>query len=169
MKTLAELQAYIASRFPVVEGLPTALCQTGEPYVVLWFGDGDVWSGPGVLPEGSRAVLAFDEETAVNCARAAFDSYADDKAGTLYLRKPITLETANVPQWDGQRKRDWPLRYRVYLRLVISDKPVVFPDLAAYERGDGDIASFTTGDTLTTTARMDAPPGVEDWYGSSGA
>lgn len=139
VKTVDELRAYIAGRFPIVDGIPTARCQTGEPYVVLWFGYGDVrfLDGPGVLPEGDRAVLAFDEETAVTCARAAFDAYADDKQGTLYLRKPITLESANVPSWDGQRKRDWPLRFRVYQRLVISDRPVVFPDLAAYQRGDG--------------------------------
>jgi hypothetical protein len=115
MKTVEELRAYIASRFPIVAGFACAFANTGEPYVVLGHETVDMPIGlPGVVRDGYRCELAFDEETAVMSALIAFQAYAEGKRGTVYLRVPIKLESADI---EGSA------RYVVYMRLLISDRP----------------------------------------------
>ena len=124
MKTVAELIAYIEKSYPCVIGLPTNRCQTGDLYVVI--GQQAVEEGPSSIPgtvdETKASELAFDEETAVNSMRAAFDDYALDRAGTLYWRMTPYLDKR---QWHGKT------RCKVRMRLVISDKPAVYETVDA--------------------------------------
>jgi hypothetical protein len=117
MRTVAELAAYIGSRFPSVCGLPKNRCQTGDLYVII---------GAPADPR-SRAPCYADEAEAVTAARLAFDHYAKDKNGTLYWRRSMALQE-RPSQYDPQEPR-----WRVYLRLVITDEAIIWPDLAAYE------------------------------------
>ena len=114
MNTVEDLVAYIEGRFPCVEGLPTARCQTGEAYVeVSRAGAGEFDPYP----------FQATEAAALTFAKEAFDAYAAGKAGTLYWRRR--------PQMEGSGRK-----VRVYLRLVISDGPVVYPDVASFDRPD---------------------------------
>jgi hypothetical protein len=134
VKTIDDLIAYIEHRFPAVVGLPASRCQTGDQYVVLGAeapGQNIEGYEPGVIREGFARDLAFDEETAVMQALIAFDNYAAGKRGTVYWRHPhkaelgvsteelVSLETLET------RPRERSL-YSVWLRLVISDKPVLY-------------------------------------------
>lgn len=119
MKTVAELEAYIEGRFAV--GVPTEgrLAVTGEPYVVIGHESSDAYPLiPGVVREGMACDdFGFGEEEAVGAALSAFDAYAEGKTGTLYWRRPPVL--------DALPGRGLPLQYRVYMRCLISDKPVM--------------------------------------------
>lgn len=112
VKTVPELVAEIGKRFLV--GIPTNTYRsvTGEPYVVIGSQAGGAPEIPGTVGEGWPHEWAFDEETACMQAGACFESYAEDRKGTLYWRSAPRLE------WDGKKDRCC-----VYMRGLISDKP----------------------------------------------
>lgn len=128
--TLDELIAYIESRFPAVEfdepkNRPWNRAPTGDQYVSIGFeADGPLRPDPhsksdpataGTLRESAARIPASSEQSAIDLARAAFDQYAKGRNGTLYWRHKPPL----VERWSGQ--------YKVYMRLVISDKPPLHP------------------------------------------
>lgn len=120
MKTVAELIALIEQRHPVGESTTIWLSVTGEPYVVIGSqhpGDG-LPTIPGTIDEGRRGEYAADEETALWQARAAFEQYAEGRLGTLYWRSRPT-ETESWFDAHGSKY------HGVYLRMLISDKPVM--------------------------------------------
>lgn len=114
MKTVADLQAYCESRFPVGEPTTWALSVTGEEYVVIGEEEGpadDLWL-PGIVKEGKKQSLGFSPEDALWSALACFAAYAEDKNGVLYWRWAPELELDLASN-----------RWRVYMRCLISDKP----------------------------------------------
>lgn len=113
MNSVEDLVAYIESRFPCVEGLSTHVCQTGDPYVVVSKGGMSDF-----VPHPSYG----SEDEAIADAKRFFYAYAVDKSGTLYWRKSPRIERAGR-------------KVRVYLRLVITDKPVIYPNLEAFDAG----------------------------------
>jgi len=67
-----------------------------------------------------ETALFQSEEAALDAGMRLFSEYASGKKGTLYWRVRPEL---------AQRHRV----YKVYMRLVITDKPVLWPDIVAYE------------------------------------
>ena len=135
MKTLAELTAYIEGRFPVGEemgstGLPPYLAPTGEPYVEVGHQSVGVPKILGTVDEGAGCEWAFDEETACWSARSAFDAYAEDRIGKLYWR--VRPELGRRIQWHGEKETMYPPpNWGIYMRLLISDKPLSYSKIAA--------------------------------------
>lgn len=95
-----EVRAWIEGAWSCVEGLAGPLSQTGEPYVVI-------------------SVIRETEEEARSAAIDAFIAYADGRAGCLYWR----IYPEVLVERDGRRKV--AERWKVYMRLLISDKPVL--------------------------------------------
>lgn len=130
MNTLDELTAYIENLFPCVEGLPTPICQTGDSYVVIGEEAGDVGPRiiapmvPGVVREGRVRKWHSGVPRALIAATACFDLYAEGRFGTLYWRRPA--------YWSRYGKR-----CAVYLRLAISDKPIIYPDMETLDIARG--------------------------------
>lgn len=93
------LRAYIESRWPVGAATRMYLSVTGEEYTVL----SCPWQDG--FPSAMVARMAAQED---------FDKYALDKKGTLYWRI--------VPEIEFSLRHE---KYGYYLRLLISDKPVV--------------------------------------------
>lgn len=109
--TLEEVVAEFEAAFPaVVDGFPSALSETGEPYTVICSG--------GPRPESSPVpALYASRSLAIRAWLEAVRAFAKDKTGTLYwrIRPEIdSIETKaafpSVPFWA------------VYSRLLISDK-----------------------------------------------
>lgn len=132
--TLADAVADIERRFTVVEGLPCATSQTGEPYVEY---------GPGGIREQgiiNYAHLHTTEEGAIRALCGVvthFASFAPDGAA-LYWRIRPEVEK-NVLYKDESllmaRPHFTPVPvFTVYARLLISDRPVIYPTLDALNR-----------------------------------
>lgn len=117
IQTIEDLQAYIEGRFPSVRGFPSARCPTDDLYVVLGTFRA---TGAGILPEGMERIGFTTPKEALSEAKKAFDFYADGKTGTLYWRMQ--------PRIDEFRGL-----HRVYLRLVITDNPVLWASLKERE------------------------------------
>lgn len=107
----ATLLAYIESRFPCTEGFPTNVCQTDDHYVIL--GTPDIGGCPGIIKERQCRATFESETDAFLAAARAFDNYATGKSGILYWRTPPRIEKMTKG-------------YRVYLRLVITNNPVIY-------------------------------------------
>lgn len=130
MNSLDELIAYIENRLPSVEGLWTNLCQTGDSYVVI--GEDVGTDGPDIINpkipgtvQSGRVRKSFpDEASALMGAKIHFDLYANGRNGILYWRSPPRLSSDEN-------------RWFVYLRLVISDKSVIYPDLETLNAARG--------------------------------
>jgi hypothetical protein len=97
------LRAYCESKFTVGPSTSRWQSVTGEPYTELF----DLHA-----PLGDEARGFLTPEAARVAAQSNFDSYAEDKSGTLYWR--VVPEIA----FSSRRKR-----YAYYLRLLISNKP----------------------------------------------
>jgi hypothetical protein len=100
--TLPEIVTYIEMQFPVKEGQPCSVSQTGEDYTQLY--------SSGVAQEGSACQLYPSEKQALAAYKASFDEYASSRKGTLYWR--IRPELTEIPE------KGWS----VYSRLLITDK-----------------------------------------------
>lgn len=123
MKTAADLRAYCESRFPVGKPTDHARSVTGEPYAVIGYEKADDLGISGVVREGyERADYCLTPEEALWSVYASFCAYAEDKRGTLYWRVPPRIEKRQEPAAGRGVKQG---RYRVYMRCLISDKPVV--------------------------------------------
>ena len=135
MKTAAELTAYIEGRFPVGEemgstGLAPYLAPTGEPYVEIGNQSVGVPKILGTVDEGAAFEWAFDEETACWSARSAFDAYAEDRTGKLYWR--VRPELGRRINWNGEQETLLqPPNWAIYMRLLISAKPLCYSKIAA--------------------------------------
>jgi hypothetical protein len=104
-QALVELGSHIASRFPdasIYDYDPTDLrhSPTGERYTEI--------------TQKNFATIAG----CIRAARDAFDAYAEGKSGTLYYR--VMPELAGKSEYYGP--------WAFYMRLLISDKPVVKAD-----------------------------------------
>lgn len=112
------LKREIERGFDVVEADPsrfTTFGPTGERYVTIGH-QITPSSQAGVCDEGQKRELAFDLETAYWCALGAFREYAEGKTGKLYWRAGPVFETFKV---DGKTRCNY------WIRLLISDKPVL--------------------------------------------
>lgn len=108
---LTDLIAEIESLYPWVEGLPTNVCQTGEPYLVF--------RACGIeRREGYQCSKPFrgTEEEAVAGLRRHVLNYAKRHKGTLYWR--------SVPETQDRGAR---------ARLVMTDKPMIYPTIEALD------------------------------------
>lgn len=116
--TVAELTDWIESQFPVGDGTRTWKSVTGEEYAVV--GHEREWNleqaKTGVVREGYPWLLAEDEDEAVRYAANAWSRYSDGKTGTLYWRVKPSLERVDNGKVSG---------LRVYMRLLVSDKPII--------------------------------------------
>ena len=128
---IAELKARIEYGRTIGETTEHGVSVTGEYYVSIGsqHPDEDMPQIPGTIDEGKRAELGFDEETACMQALACFQLYADDHRGVLYWRQEPILDCAQdtFKMVDGKIKTikfNAP-RYKVYIRLLLSDKPVL--------------------------------------------
>lgn len=121
--TMAGLIAGIESTWRCVDGLPWSRAQTGERYVVIGDQADAPPAIPGTIDEGASRVLAYDEETAVVQAVRCLAHYAEDRSGILYWRVRPRLESWYGADEPGRRRRRW---FKVYMRLLISDKPAAW-------------------------------------------
>jgi hypothetical protein len=114
--TLAEAVAEFERGRVVVEGLPSARSQTGEPYEVICAG--------ALSPqrEGGPAELGLytSEELAAHWWLESIKLYAANKIGTVYWRIRPSLEEYPISEGDARC-----MAFRVYSRLLISDKPPI--------------------------------------------
>lgn len=147
MQTIDDLLSYIDGRFSCVEGLPTAICQSGDPYVVVgWQIDG-LATIPGTINAGARRLIFPTRQLAILGAKCAFDRYADGRRGTVYWRSGPRIETATTASYDqsgltkyaspsvGADGEYWAAFQEpsiVYMRLVISERPVIYQTLADF-------------------------------------
>lgn len=113
-EAVTKFEAKIGS---VQNGFPSALSETGEPYIQI------TSSGPRI--EGNEYETFPSEAQAVETWLQAVERYAGDKDGTLYWRIRPTIETENG-------------RFTVYSRLLIS---AARPDCV---RQDADGSSYVT-------------------------
>lgn len=136
----ADLVAEIESRFGCVQGVHRALCQTLEPYVSLGFEDTRRNSPykalpvPGTLRDGEPRLPYDSEEAACAAALYAFGLYArwwrydhgDEAVPILYWRY-------DPPHAFWHDRETVNGRGFLKLRLVLSDRPVVWQDDASYD------------------------------------
>lgn len=133
--TLEELNAALAARFTIVDGLRGPKSQTGEEYH-------EFRGGPGPTPEGENGVGATTEEAAVRLLYDGIMRYAADRTGNLYWRirpelgsyidyRECTWMFYRGPRvwlrrvWAALRSKRDPMleerpTYYAYARLVIS-------------------------------------------------
>ncbi len=106
---LDEARADLEARFPPHPDIGNnRLAATGEPYVII--------TNCGLKQEGASCPAHVSEEFAVNGWFHSVNHYAMPKFGfPLYWRVP--------PQIERDDKGGW----RVYSRLLISDKPQIQP------------------------------------------
>lgn len=135
--TIDELIADIESLVPCVEGLPTALCQTGEEYLVFRS------HGPVDVPGYVFTPVVFDtEERAVSELHRHIVAYLHGKKGTLYWRaRPsvghVEAERANKKLGLSAHPAGWSAR----ARFRISDLPVRWATLEARDAQDQEAAA----------------------------
>lgn len=140
--TAAEVASEIAKRFPCVEGIYTARCQTGEPYVMIGHEklkrsepEPGGFYIPGVLREFTASRKYRTESEACDDFLKAFDLYVHywqrfnlgDAAPTLYWRYGAPY----VFLHESPRKA-W---VRIRTRLVLSNLPVVSALVEEYDAG----------------------------------
>lgn len=121
--TLEEAVALIEARWPVKAGLPTNICQTGEPYDCVVIG--------GIKPEDRRyPLLATSADVAVEAWLQSFNEYAAGKRGTLYWRCRPEIEctrfrAAGVGPRTRKSIKDILTidLYRIHCRLIITEEP----------------------------------------------
>lgn len=130
---LADGIAEIEGMLRCVDGLPSAISQTGEEYVEF---------RPGILPSGQGlAGFATTEDMIVDAFVAAVTEYAMNVAGpdnsddllnlTLYWRIRPEIEDSEdqvkVKVGRPPRPPRWVPRrvYRIYARLLVSGKPEI--------------------------------------------
>lgn len=134
-KNVKELQEMVERCFHVGPSTDGPLSVTGEKYVEIGLQQTGVVppSQPGVLEtlclppvlyNKMKTAVAWDESTACELAWLAFKLYAKGKSGVLYWRMPPQME-----------KDDAGL-LQVYMRLLVSDKPVPksAPEVDAFAR-----------------------------------
>lgn len=129
--TIDELIADIESLLPCVEGLPTALCQTGEEYHIVRSHGPDHIAGYGFVP---GAVLFETEDLAVSELHRHIVAYLHGKKGTLYWRSRPTVEHFQAVRANNKlglfaHRAGWSAR----ARLRVSDSPVKFGTLEALD------------------------------------
>lgn len=115
MKTVDELKRYIADKYPLGHSTNCAFAVTGDPYVRIGSQHPGVPAIPGTIDDRQSAESWYDEETACMAAYSSFLTYSEGRTGKLYYRAQPQLE------WNDDKAR--PARCKVYIRLVISDKP----------------------------------------------
>lgn len=123
----------IERQFECVDGLRGPVCQTGDSYVVIGSQHPGLPTIPGTIDEGAVREHAFDEETAASMALASFQAYhawwsevqSDGEKPILYWRIKPELNGFKV---NGKFKCS------IYLRLALSDKPVIYRTLNEYDR-----------------------------------
>jgi hypothetical protein len=112
---LDEAVLQIEQRFPAQMGQLAFCCETGDRYVTI--------DSNGIKQEGEASAVWYEsEDQAIGAWLDAVTAYASDKVGTLYWRMRPTLEA--WPLDDKARTHDRPA-YKVFSRLVISDKPLL--------------------------------------------
>jgi len=127
--TLEEAVADLERGRMVVEGKPSALSQTGEPYIALVSGhstDGH---------EGAmHDIVCLSRETAIRVWHLKAIAYANNHSGTLYWRSKPKVEcdkrvwVKRIPKEILGTEEDAyedHMVWSVYSRLLISDKPVI--------------------------------------------
>lgn len=138
---LEEAVARLEALLPCVEGIPVATSPTGEPYVTLSIG--------GRIYEGERHIFTSSPEHAVQCWYENVLKYWDERKAEWALRTSCNANPKE-PQWtlywrilpqldsveasiylDGFVSERHSI-YKVYSRLLISDRPVIWPTLEAY-------------------------------------
>jgi hypothetical protein len=140
MKTIEDLVAAIEARYPCVDGIYHARCQTGDEYVII--GDpkrdakadvplyADKNPPPGTCPYGAQE-LSPDLETALWRALACFNLYADWWHREHPGENPKLYWRYDAPraflQEHTKRGRRGAKTYRCYIRmrLALSAKPVL--------------------------------------------
>ncbi len=152
---VAELIADIESQFECRQGIFTAICNTNEPYVVIGQEESAGFGGghyvPGVVREGASRRHWGDESQACLGFKAAFDDYVKhwrkahgkdahpvlwwryDKPHLFLDRRFIWKGPGGHEIWSekpGPRKTE---RCVGRGRLVLSEKPIVWADQAAYD------------------------------------
>ncbi len=129
--SLDDLVRTIEENILVRDGVPSAKCPTGEPYVVIGE-EGEDWVGarrgpyPGVRREECRAVHFQDLQSALASALKCYRAYltarsekqgwkmTQERQPRLYWRRRPELLTRDV---CGKRE------YNVYMRLIVTDLP----------------------------------------------
>jgi hypothetical protein len=109
-----ELKSYIADKYPIGPSTNCSCAVTGDKYVVIGSQYPGIPTVPGTIDECASGESAFDEETACYAALNSFQLYAEGRAGKVYYRHRPELE------YDDRERR-----YKVYMRLVISNKPEI--------------------------------------------
>lgn len=107
---IPSLERWLATRFEIKDGNPSAICECGEEYVAFALGtrpaeaafDSEKWP----VPKNAKELV---ERALVQAIRV----YADDKNGTLYWR----VRPHHIDMGAGH--------WGCYARLVISDRPIV--------------------------------------------
>jgi hypothetical protein len=122
--TIEELEADLAERFEIVQGYPSALSQTGEPYTVVVSGG----QYEDFRSDTKCPILCTSEDIAVRTLRDAIMLYAENKRGKLYWRVRPEVMKRDVPKDFSIKDRMLreilqigPL-YVGYSRLLISDR-----------------------------------------------
>jgi hypothetical protein len=107
MALIEAVREFEDGRF-VMDGCPGSLSQTGEEYTEIVNGDAVSEDGPRIFyPSAEGAIQAW---------LTGIVKWAEDKPGTIYWSERPSLEKHP----DG-------CSWKVYSRLLISDKPIVTP------------------------------------------
>lgn len=131
-----DLVAELESRYPCVQGLHRARCQTGEPYVVIgaeWrrLGEEHRPKGehiPGTVRECVRSISYGDEDTACQQTLVAFNAYeAHWRTQPQPDVPPVLYWRYDTPHafWYGDDEGPKGERGRLKVRLVLSALQVV--------------------------------------------
>lgn len=137
MTDLAEARAIIEQGRKVVTGLAMATSQTDEPY--------EIFSMAGPVTEGEFFHFASAESIAVSAWLSAMQDYLRDRPGTLYWRIEPEIERFDqhiycADHFNLELKINDPRGYiavpvwRVYCRLLVSDKPVLYETQEDYDK-----------------------------------
>ena len=103
-KIIAAVREFERGRI-VLDGYDYGVTPTGEPFVKIVTGE--------VVAEGEDEPFSSTPEDAIQRWFDGVTKWAEDKSGTLYWRIRPSVECS----YDG--------RWKVYSRLLISDKPVI--------------------------------------------
>jgi len=122
--TLEEAVAQFERGRVVVDGFPTTRSQTGEPYEVIYSGT----LSPTKEGQPDEFGLYATEALAARWWLESIRLYAANKTGTVYWRMRPSLE--DFPVGDKIPGLPRVKCFRVYSRLLISDKPPDVPALA---------------------------------------
>ncbi len=149
--TLPQLIAKVQGAYTCRQGIYSARCNTGEPYVFV----GEGGSAPGVVwSDEGRTHYATDEEACDGFWRA-LTAYAEGVRHKHLLPEPLTLwwryaephlfvdqmwrtqgSSAVDDIWHSKPGRNRERRCYVRGRLCLSAEPIVWADQAAYDAFD---------------------------------